>query len=265
LLACINFMNLSAARSEKRAKEVGIRKAIGSQRGQLISQFFSESLMVAFFAFFFSLLLVQLILPFFNEVADKKISILWDNPWFWLMGFLFTLITGLIAGTYPALYLSSFKPVRVLKGTFRAGRFANLPRKVLVVLQFSVSVVLIIGTIMVFRQIEFAKDRPVGYSRDNLLRVNLSTSAIHDHFAAVENELKNAGAISVMAESSSDGTYVDENDNGFSWEGKDPALQGNFDVVFISGQFGKAIGWQLLQGRDFFQRFCNGFPGDNFE
>src|SRR5438876_125290 len=149
LLACINFMNLSTARSEKRAKEVGIRKAIGSLRSQLIRQFFSESLLVAAFAFLLSLLLVQLILPYFNGVADKKIAILWANPLFWLAGIVFILITGFIAGSYPALYLSSFQPVKVLKGTYRAGRFANIPRKVLVVLQFTVSVILIIGTIIV--------------------------------------------------------------------------------------------------------------------
>ncbi|MEP6949895.1 MAG: ABC transporter permease, partial [Ginsengibacter sp.] len=120
LLACINFMNLSTARSEKRAKEVGIRKSVGSLRSQLILQFFSESLLVAVFAFVLSVLLVQLMLPFFNDVAGKKTSILWGNPLFWLLGIGFSIITGLIAGTYPALYLSSFNPVRVLKGTFRA-------------------------------------------------------------------------------------------------------------------------------------------------
>ncbi len=129
LLACINFMNLSTARSEKRAKEVGIRKAIGSLRGHLIRQFFSESLLVAFIAFGFSVMLVQLILPYFNEVTDKRMSVLWGNTLFWLLGIGFSIITGLIAGSYPALYLSSFKPVKVLKGTFKAGRFATLPRK----------------------------------------------------------------------------------------------------------------------------------------
>ena len=164
LLACINFMNLSTARSEKRAKEVGVRKAIGSLRRQLIYQFFSESLLVAVFVSVFSLLLVLIALPFFNEVAGKKMSILWGNPSFWLTSIGFTIVIALIAGSYPALYLSSFQPVKVLKGTFKAGRFASVPRQVLVVLQFSVSVVLIIGTIIVYRQIQFAKNRPVGYS-----------------------------------------------------------------------------------------------------
>jgi len=255
LLACINFMNLSTARSEKRAKEVGIRKAIGSLRGQLIRQFFAESLLVALFAFAFSLVLVQLILPYFNEVADKKISILWGNPFFWLAGILFTLFTGFIAGSYPALYLSSFKPVKVLKGTFRVGRFASVPRKVLVVLQFTVSVILIIGTIVVFNQIQFAKNRPVGYSRDGLISVNMATENIHKHFDAVSTELKNSGAVSEMAESSGATYYINETDNGFTWEGKDPSLQGDFNVVYISKDFGKTIGWQLKDGRDFSKNF----------
>ena len=151
LLACINFMNLSTARSEKRAKEVGIRKSVGSVRSQLIAQFYCESLVIAVFSFLLAILIVQLCLPFFNDVAAKTISMPWASPMFWLLAIGFTLFTGLIAGSYPALYLSSFKPVKVLKGTFRAGRLASLPRKVLVVVQFTVSIVLIIGTIVVFQ------------------------------------------------------------------------------------------------------------------
>ena len=260
-LACINFMNLSTARSEKRAKEVGIRKAIGSLRGQLIRQFFSEALLVTVFAFAFSLILVQLILPFFNEVAGKNISILWASPLFWFSGIVFTIFTGFIAGSYPALYLSSFKPVRVLKGTFRVGRFASVPRKVLVVLQFTVSVILIIGTIVVFNQIQFAKNRPVGYSRDGLISVYMVTENIHNHFDAVSTELKNSGAISEMAESSGATYYVDEIDNGFNWEGKDPSLQGNFGVVFISKNYGKTIGWHFKEGRDFSKDFATDSSG----
>ena len=256
LLACINFMNLSTARSEKRAREVGIRKAIGSLRRQLIGQFYAESFLVAAVAFLFSLLLVQLVLPAFNEVADKKISILWSNPLFWLSGITCIIVTGLLAGSYPALYLSSFKPVKVLKGTFRVGRFAAYQRKVLVVLQFTISVILITGTIIVFNQIEFAKNRPVGYNRDNLVVVLMSTENIHKHFDAVRNELRNTGAVSGIAESSSATTYVDENDNGFEWAGKDPSLQGNFGVVYVSHDFGKTISWQLKEGRDFSPEFA---------
>ncbi len=131
-------MNLSTARSEKRAKEVGIRKAIGSMKWQLIGQFFMESLLVVAFAFVTALLLVSLMLPFFNEVAAKSIKLPLTIPMFWLMGLAVALITGLVAGSYPAFYLSSFQPVKVLKGTFRVGRLASIPRKVLVVLQFTV-------------------------------------------------------------------------------------------------------------------------------
>jgi ABC-type antimicrobial peptide transport system permease subunit len=256
LLACINFMNLSTARSEKRAKEVGIRKAIGSLRGQLIRQFFAESLLVTLLAFVLSLLLVELALPVFNEVADKKMSIMWTSPLFWLLGIGFTLVTGLLAGSYPALYLSSFKPVQVLKGRFRAGRLANILRKALVVLQFSVSVLLIIGTIVVFNQIQYAKNRPIGYSREGLLAIVMVTDQIHAHFGAVRNELKNSGTVSEIAESSSATTYVDEEDNGFSWEGKDPSLNGDFGVVFVSTDFGKTTGWQFKEGRDFSRDFA---------
>src|SRR6201999_4419002 len=130
-------------------------------------------------------------LPFFNDVAGKKLSILWDNPLFWLLGLGFSLITGLISGSYPALYLSSFQPVKVLKGTFRVGRFAAIPRKVLVVLQFTVSVTLIIGTIIVFQQIQYAKNRPTGYDRNGLINIFMATPDIHTHYEAVRHELKN--------------------------------------------------------------------------
>ena len=202
ILACINFMNLSTARSQKRAREVGIRKAVGSLRTQLIKQFYMESMVVAFFAFLISLILVSIMLPAFNAVADKDMKILWTRPLFWICCFGFTAVTGLIAGSYPAFYLSSFQPVKVLKGSFQAGRFAAIPRKLLVVLQFSVSVILIIGTIVVFRQIQFAKDRPVGYSRDGLVMAPLLTPEIHNHFDAVRNDLLQSGAIVEMTEAS---------------------------------------------------------------
>src|SRR6266536_1771281 len=208
LLACINFMNLSTARSEKRAKEVGIRKTVGSLRKQLILQFFSESLLTVAFAFAVSLLIVQFTLPFFNSVADKQMSILWSNPFFWIMSVGFIFFTALIAGSYPAFYLSSFKPVKVLKGTFKAGRFAAIPRKVLVVLQFTVSVTLIIGTIIVYQQIQFAKNRPVGYTRANLITIPTSDSSIHDHFEAVKNELMKTKVVTSIAESQSPTTGI---------------------------------------------------------
>ncbi|MBS1506543.1 MAG: ABC transporter permease [Bacteroidetes bacterium] len=251
LLACINFMNLSTARSEKRAKEVGIRKSIGSMRSQLIGQFFSESLVVALLAFFVALLLVYLALPAFNEVADKKLSLLIDNLWFWGAGIGFSILTGVIAGSYPALYLSSFQPVKVLKGTFRVGRFASLPRKVLVVLQFTVSVILIIGTIIVFRQVQFAKDRPIGYDRNGLINMFMSTNDIHDHFDAVRAELKNSGAVTEITKSGSPTTSVWNSNGGFDWKGKDPELAVDFPNNGITFEYGKTVGWEFVDGRDF--------------
>ena len=251
LLACINFMNLSTARSEKRSKEVGIRKAIGSLRSQIISQFFCESLLVTAFAFICAIILVQAALPFFNELAGKKTQILWSNPIFWLIGIGFSLLTGLLAGSYPALYLSSFQPVKVLKGTFKVGRLAALPRKVLVVLQFTISVVLIIGTLIVFKQIQFAKNRPVGYNRNGLLTVQVNTDDIHKNFDALRDELKSSGLVSAVAESSGATTTVQEVDNGFGWQGKDPTIQGNFAAIFVSPDFGNAVGWHIKEGRDF--------------
>ncbi|WP_428654554.1 ABC transporter permease [Runella sp.] len=256
LLACINFMNLSTARSEKRAKEVGIRKAVGSVRGQLINQFFSESLLVVVVAFVLSLLLVQLILPAFNEVADKQMSILWTNPLFWLLGIGFTLLTGLIAGSYPALYLSSFQPIKVLKGTFRVGRFAAVPRKILVVVQFTVSVTLIIGTIVVFRQIQYAKSRPIGYSRDGLLTVPINTPDLVGHYDVLRNDLLKTGAVTEMSESSSPITSIWAINNGYDWRGKDPSIQGNFAAVSVTHDFGKTIGWEFKEGRDFSREFA---------
>jgi ABC-type antimicrobial peptide transport system permease subunit len=251
LLACINFMNLSTARSERRAKEVGIRKSIGSKRAQLVSQFFSESLLVAFISFLVALLAVQLMLPTFNLVADKRLSMPWGSVPFWLAGLAFSLFTGLIAGSYPALYLSSFNPVKVLKGTFRVGRFASLPRKVLVVVQFSVSVILIIGTVIVFRQIQFAKDRPIGYDRNGLVQMFMITPELHKHFDAVRNELKSSGAILEMAESGSPPTQVWNTNGGFDWKGKDPALAVDFPNNGVTFDYGKTIGWQFVDGRDF--------------
>ena len=251
LLACINFMNLSTARSEKRAKEVGIRKSVGSMRAQLISQFFSESIVVALLSFIASLGLVYLALPAFNQVADKQLTLLLTSPTFWFIGIGFSLFTGLIAGSYPALYLSSFQPVKVLKGTFRAGRQASIPRQVLVVLQFTVSVILIIGTIVVFRQIEFAKDRPIGYERNGLINVYLQTGDIHKHFDAVRNELKSLGAIAEMTEAGSPTTQVWNSNGGFTWQGKDPALAVDFPNNGVNHEFGKTVGWKFKDGRDF--------------
>lgn len=255
LLACINFMNLSTARSEQRAKEVGIRKSIGSVRKQLVTQFLSESLMVVGLAFCLTIIIVSVFLPMFNNLADKKISMPLGNAVFWLISIAFILITGFLSGSYPALYLSSFQPVKVLKGTFRAGRYASLPRKVLVVVQFTVSITLIIGTLVVYRQVQFTKDRPVGYDRSGIIMIQKKSPDFFGKFDVLRNELKRAGIVEEMAESSSPLTGVWSNSGGFDWEGKDPELQTNFSVIRVTREYGKTIDWQVKEGRDFSRAF----------
>lgn len=251
LLACINFMNLTTAKSEKRAKEVGIRKAIGSLRQQLVAQFFTESLFVTGIAYILSIGFVLLLLPSFNEVADKHIVLPWGNPLFWLGGLTFTVVTGVIAGSYPAFYLSSFQPVKVLKGAYKAGKLASMPRKVLVVLQFSVSVILIIGTIVVFKQIEFARNRPVGYNKEGLVTVPTITDAIAKHFEAFRHELMATGKIDEVAFSTSATTTVNNNTSSVRWQGKDPNMTVDFANIGVTFGYGKTVGWKFTDGRDF--------------
>lgn len=254
ILACINFINLSTARSEKRSKEVGIRKTLGSNRVQLVIQFFSESVLTVCCSFLLALVLVQFGLPFFNEVSGKELAISWNKPGLWLMSGCFILFTALTAGLYPAVYLSSFRPVKVLKGTFRVQKFAALPRKALVVLQFSVSVSLIISTFIVYRQIQFTKDRPVGYSRSQLLRVP-SSGALHAHFEVVKEQLVKSGVIRSMAESGSPTTGIWNSSSRFSWPGKNPNQAVNFGNVSVSFDYGKTIGWTVTRGRNFSRDF----------
>lgn len=255
LLACINFMNLTTARSEKRAREVGIRKAIGSLRWQLIKQFFAESYLVVLLAFVFSLILVALLLPMFNEVAGKKIGIPWESPVFWFFNLVFILVTGLLSGSYPALYLSSFQPLKVLKGTFRVGKLASVPRKVLVVTQFTVSIMLIIGTVIVYQQIQHAKNRPIGYTRNGLINLGMEPE-IRKHFDAIRAELKSSGGIEEMAASNSPLTGVWNTNGGFDWEGKDPNMAVDFPNNRVSYEFGKTVNWKIREGRDFSREFA---------
>jgi ABC-type antimicrobial peptide transport system permease subunit len=251
LLACINFMNLATAKSEKRAKEVGIRKAIGSMRKQLVFQFFSESLLMAFMAYIFSFLLVVLALPYFNQIAGSNRSLPLSSPSFWIAGLGFTLLAGLIAGSYPAFYLSSFQPVKVLKGTYKAGKLAAVPRKVLVVLQFTVSIAIIISTIVVFRQIQYAKDRPVGYNREGLITIETRTPAIYGQFDAFQHDLVQTGAVSSAAWSTSPLTESWNSVSNFDWEGRDKTGTQNFATIGISKEYGKTVGWQFVDGRDY--------------
>jgi len=211
--------------------------------------------LVVSLAFVLAMLLVQFTLPWFNAVAAKKMDIPWNNPVFWFTGFGFMLITGIVAGSYPALYLSSFQPVKVLKGTFRVGRFASLPRKVLVVLQFTISMVLIIGTVIVYNQVQYSKNRPIGYNRDGLMMVEMRSPDFYGKFDLLRTDLKNSGTITEFAESSSPVTAVQSNNDGFTWAGKDPNLDVDFATIWVTHEFGKTVGWQFKDGRDLSREF----------
>ncbi len=256
LLACINFMNLSTARSEKRAKEVGIRKSIGSQRGQLINQFLSESFLVVLFAFFIAVFFVLLSLDGFNELSRKAISFPWTNGVFWLASLGFILFTALVAGSYPALYLSSFKPVDVLKGSFKAGRYAGLPRKILVVVQFTVSVAFIIGTVIVMQQINHAKNRPVGYDKEGLVQIPVMSSDFFGKYDLMRSEFLKSGAVVEMSSSSSPTTQIWSNRSGFNWEGKPENFQEDLAWTMVSHEYVKSLNLKIVEGRDFSRTFA---------
>jgi putative ABC transport system permease protein len=249
LLACINFMNLSTARSEKRAKEVGILKALGSHRSQLIQQFYGESMLVTLLAFTAAIFLVVLGLPWFNEMADKAMVIPWASPLFWLAALFIVFITGLLSGSYPALFLSSLKPVRVLKGTFKAGRMASLPRKVLVVIQFTVSISLIIGTLVVYQQLEYAKKRPVGYSRDGLISLRSASKEFKGKYLLLRNELRQTGMVEEIAETNYAVTDTRGWNPGFAWHGEE--YEPAFNTIYVTYEYGKTVGWEFVDGRDF--------------
>jgi len=251
LLACINFMNLSTARSEKRAKEVGIRKTLGSLRGQLIGQFLGESLLVALVAFVVAVGLTVLSLPAFSQLSGKHLTLPWTSPIFWALSVAITGITGLLAGSYPAFYLSGFLPVRVLKGAIKAGKGASLPRKVLVVAQFSISLSLIIGTLVVFRQIHYAMDRPMGYDRAGLINIPINTDSLDRNYEALRASLLNTGVVAGVASSSTLLTAFYQN-NFMEWPGMTEAQKNiSFRDIGVNADFGPTIGWTVLQGRDF--------------
>ena len=259
ILACINFMNLSTARSQKRAKEVGIRKSIGSLRRQLVQQFYGESFMVSIIAFLIALAIGQLTLPWFNAVSDKDIAIPITEPVFWLIGFSFVVVTALAAGSYPALYLSSFSPVKVLKGVFKPGRGGVMPRRVLVVVQFSVSILLTIGTITVYQQLQFAKDRPVGYNRQSLIGLRAASPEFQGKYEVLRNELKNTGAVLEMAVANYSITDTRGWNGGFSWG--ETKYEPSLNTIFVSYEYGKKVGWEFIGGRDFSREIASDTAG----
>jgi putative ABC transport system permease protein len=257
LIACVNFMNLSTARSERRAKEVGIRKTLGSDKKQLILQFFFESMILACIAFIISVGIVYLLLPSFNTLVNKHLTLDLINPIFWLSAISIILFTGIIAGSYPALYLSSFSPIKVLKGTFLAGKTAVLPRRILVVAQFVISILLISATIIVYQQIQHIKDRSLGYDPDNLVMIP-ATPDTQKNFTAIKQQLLNTGMVSSVTRTLSPITDIWWKQPGPDYDGK-PANQSIiFAGLTADVDFTKTMGIKILQGRDF-----SGMPSDS--
>ncbi len=251
IIACINFMNLSTARSEKRAREVGVRKAIGSQRKDLIFQFLTESILITFIAFLFSILFVQLALPSFNTLIGGVISIPYANPLFWSIMILYVLLTGLLAGSRPAFYLSSFNPVKVLKGSIQVGKAAALPRKILVVLQFSCSIALIISTVIVYQQIQFAKNRPTGYSADRLMMTDMSGD-LNAHYSALKNDLLASGLVKSVSSASSPVTQVYSHLSLDKWPGKNAGDESvNIGGIWVSENYFRTLGIAFKEGHGF--------------
>jgi putative ABC transport system permease protein len=261
LLACINFMNLTTARSDKYTKEIGIRKTLGAARYLMMRKFLSESLLLVLLSFILSFCLIILVLPWFNQLAGKELNVLWGNLWFWFSCLTFILITALLSGSYPAFYLSSFKPAKALKGNKQARNQTAKPRKFLVVFQFAISIILIIGTLTVNRQIQHAKNRPVGYTRKGLITLRPRSPEYSKKFHVLKNELKKNNAVYEVAA----GNYPVTNNRGsnpfFEWKGKPSGVDPSFNTIKVSNEYGKTVGWELLSGRDFSKELKSDLSG----
>ncbi|MEI9908404.1 MAG: FtsX-like permease family protein [Bacteroidota bacterium] len=245
LIACINFMNLSTARSEKRAKEVGIRKVVGARKKSLVFQFLGESVLLAFVAGIFAFIIVELALPSFNKLVDKKLFIDFSNPPFWLAAFAFVVITGILAGSYPAAYLSSFRPVSVLKGSLKAVNALITPRKVLVIAQFSFAIILIIATIIVRQQIQKAQDRQAGYAKDNLV-YHFTEGESAKNYTLIKNELLASGTAVSVTMTSAPVTEGWSNTWTLEWRGKDPKDRTVINRFCADDAVTKTLGLQLV-------------------
>jgi putative ABC transport system permease protein len=257
VIACINFMNLSTARSEKRAKEVGVRKAVGSARKQLVSQFLSESMLIAALSFVLAIAMVAIALPYFNKLTEKDMSLQLASPLFWGILILFTALTGLLAGSYPAFYLSSFNPVHVLKGNLKTGKKGSSLRKILVVLQFSSAVILMIGTLVIYKQIQHGKDRPIGFNNKGLVSVHWSND-ISQHFEAIRQELISSGAALSICKSNCPPSQVTSNNNGWEWPNSQPEEKSiSFSSIATDYDYTKTLGIKMLAGRDFSRDFAD--------
>lgn len=251
LIACINFTNLSTARSEKRAREVGVRKAIGSRRVHLVMQFLIESLLITILAAGLALLLVQLALPAFNAMARDEVEVPFGSWMFWAIMAGYVLLTGLLAGSRPAFYLSGFQPVKVLKGVFRAGRGASLPRKILVVIQFTCSVALITSTVIIYRQIQYAKDRPLGYDANRLLMTDGSND-LGKNFSALKNDLLGSGLVTNITVSSSPATDIWSSQRVDNWQGKLPGETLELSTIAVcDADYFKTLGMTIREGVNF--------------
>jgi putative ABC transport system permease protein len=259
LIGCINFMNLSTARSEKRAREVGVRKVMGAVKIALIAQFIIESIMLAAIAGVIAFVLVQLVWPAFSVLAKVHMAnVPWQSPYFWLAAMGLVVFTGLLAGSYPAFYLSSFKPVRVLKGVLKNGKALVTPRRILVVTQFVVAVFLINYTIIFQKQINHGQNRSLGFVKENLLYHSM-TDDLYKNYDLVKNELIGSGTAVSICASSSPITRVVTGLSGLSWDGTNGKQPVNFDLINATGGFVKTHGLTLLAGRDI---DIAGFPSD---
>ncbi len=258
LLACINYMNLSTARSQKRAREVGVRKTVGSGRGHLITQFLGESFLISGLSLLLAVSIASLLLPSFNSLAHKEIVFPSDNYNFWLTLILFSTVIALLAGSYPAFYLSSLNPLHVLSRKYHTGSSATWTRRVLVVFQFTVSITLLVGTFIVFSQLEFSKGRSLGYSKDKLMYAGLIPE-MRGKYEQLRNELLQTRAVAEMSQSSGPTTDIWSDETGFNWEGKEPNSEPSFGTLDCTHDFGKTIGWQIIEGRD----FSRDFPSDS--
>ena len=260
LIACINFMNLTTTKSIKRAKEIGVRKVMGAVRFALIKQFISEALLIVSIAMFISLVFVTLVLPEFNRFTGKQIEIPFDNVLFWLSLTGLLLVTGFISGSYPALYLSSFRPVRVLKGLPKFSTGSLWFRKGLVVFQFTLSIILIIGTMVVSKQVNYIQTINLGYDKENLVYISLEGDLAAKYKLFKSKGLQMPGIQNVTK--ITDGpTRINNGTTGVQWNGKDPNLKIDFAHAAIGYDFIKTMDLQLAQGRDFSKDFATDSVG----
>ncbi|NKI31316.1 ABC transporter permease [Croceivirga thetidis] len=250
VIACINFMNLSTARSEKRAKEVGIRKVVGARKKALILQFLGESILLSFIAAIVALGIVVLVLPSFSEMINTEINMDWGNPVLYLYILGVILITGILAGSYPALFLSAFKPSSVLKGTFNKTNTLVTPRKVLVVVQFSVAIILITATIIIGQQINNVQNRKLGYEKDLLIAVNIE-GEIEQSYETIKSELLQSGIIKSISRTGGRVTESWSNSWGIEWPGKDMDNKTLVHRMSTDEGLVNTLGLKLKVGRDF--------------